>query len=42
MRMSRLSRREKRMIFVEGVASGIAFAAFTMGLLVVMLSFGVI
>ena len=32
----RLSKREKRIIFVEGVASGIAFTALTIGVLIVV------
>jgi hypothetical protein len=35
----RLSKRERRIIFAEGVASGIAFTAFTVGLLIVVLAF---
>ena len=35
----RLSKREKRIIFVEGVASGIAFTALTIGVMVVVLAF---
>jgi|TARA_R110001592_G_scaffold192944_3_gene440039 hypothetical protein len=35
----RLSKREKRIIFIEGVASGIAFTALTVGILIVVLAF---
>tara|TARA_R100001460_G_scaffold49940_1_gene88260 strand:- start:200 stop:310 length:111 start_codon:yes stop_codon:yes gene_type:complete len=35
----RLSKREKRIIFIEGVASGIAFTAFAVLLPIVVLAF---
>jgi|TARA_Y100000385_G_scaffold273751_1_gene316003 hypothetical protein len=34
----RLSRREKRLIFIEGVASGVAFAAASVGMVLFMLA----